>query len=330
MNCPKTLIEIIADFIRKNESPEIENVLPSPNSPPNSRLNRCYFKIIATGSSTKTRCVQCDIADNEKIDCSHLPFCHDKNPRRTPIPEIFAPLLPNKPNLLTPIIVTDKRCGELPEDIRKIECEGRSLRESIRETFHRLVLQSYNPPPLVVISAGSYDFSAKGKAYNMKRVNFGNEYLKPVEQLEDVLRNMGGDLMIATLIPRMAEQDVREGNLLSSSERRDLRDYFWMANDKIIERNRQYGKNYFLDITKYFTTRPNRKRRIREVEKGYSSRPQCIKEAYQEDGITPSVVKSGKVNFTLISTAVAKSGLKPIDKSDFQKLVKRGKFDTAQ
>ena len=163
----------------------------------------------------------------------------------------------------------------------------------------------------------------------MRRRNFGKEYLKPVEQLEDVLTNMGGDLMIAMLIPRMAEQDVREGNLLTSSERRDLRDYFLIANDKIVERYKQYGKIYFLFITKYFTTRPSRKRRIKENKKGYSSRPQCIKEAYKENGTTPSDVKRGKVNFTYISTVVAKSGLKRINKTDFQNLVKSRKFDTA-
>ena len=81
MNYPKTLVETISDFIKRNESSEIESLIASPNFPPNSQLNKCFFNIITTGASTKTRCVQCDIADDEKIDCTHLPFDHEKNPR---------------------------------------------------------------------------------------------------------------------------------------------------------------------------------------------------------------------------------------------------------
>ena len=322
---PKTLIEIITDHIKNNELPQAETFLASPDFPPNSRLNRCFYKITATGSSTKTRCMRCGIPDDENTDCLHLPFDHAKSPHKTPLPEFLSSLFQTNPHHLTPIIATDGRSGELPEYILNIKCDKTSLKQTIRKIFYTLLLQSFNPPPLIVLSAGSYDFGSDGEVRHGDKMNLEQNYLENLEHLENFVNSMGGKLMVATLIPRLADQDVREGNLLTKSERRHLKDSFWIINDKLTEKNKTYGKEFFMDLTKYFTKRPDRKRRRKEIEMGYESRPvKFIKKSFKPDGITPSDDVNAKVNYTLISTAVAKCGLGSINKVIFRELSSGG------
>ena len=54
---------------------------------------------------------------------------------------------------------------------------------------------------------------------------------------------------------------------------------------------------------------------------GYESRPvKFIRKSYKADGITPLDDVNSKINYTLISTAIAKCGLGPINKVNFKKL----------
>ena len=323
---PQTLTNIVCTYILQSDSHIITNSLPSPKFPANSRINRCYYKIIKARSPTPTRCLICDIPDDSSIDCLHAPFTDTKNNQRSRQSHKKTNAGRYTNNKYTPIIVTDGTSGNLPHSIREIQCHGLGLRASIRHTFYALLLQSFHPPPLLVISSGSLDFGSYGEAminnYHKNPEVFKQKYFKPLNDLIEFTNALGGKVLIATLIPRMGEQDQRKGKYLNQNLRRYLRDAFWGINKEFITLNTRYEEGCFLNITKYFTNHPRKRKRENEIEKGYSSPPlKFIKSAYTKDMVTPTIESNINTGFTLFNTALKISGLQTIEKNEYKQLL---------
>ena len=303
-----------------------------------SRINTCFFNILKYKKAVRTRCVPCGFSDEASSsisDCFHYPFGHKLTPTKTHVPFDFflTGELSNTNATMTPILVTDGRTGRLPSSILQIGGPGIGLREVIRKIYKVLLLTTFQPGPLVVISAGVADLKCNAKQLytwenelERNRKTFFNEYFQPLEELIHFTRSLNGEVVISTLIPNPPDHDPGCGYATTSRGKTIARKLFFEINHEILKRNRNSlwkGKG-LLNPAKYFYGKPSRKIINKQDELGKPiSLYKINRNAFRQNRSSPTLKANYYTNFLLVSTALKIAGWGRLSHNGYDTLLRQ-------
>ena len=303
---------------------------------PLSRINLCFYTILEKKRRVQTRCTNCGFSDESSSDisdCFHYPYTHKLASNKTRVPhELLATniVLSRYPEM-TPILVTEGRTDPLPPSLLQISCPGIGLREVIRKVYKILLLTSFQPGPLVVISAGAADLKCNAPHLKLwedklerNRKAFFEDYFQPLDELIHFARSLNGDVIMSTFIPNPPDHDPGCGYTTANRGKTMARKLFFQINYEILRRNRLslYKDKGLLNPAKYFYGKPSRRELYKDELGKVIPFYKINKKSYIKNSTSPTKRLSYTKNFLLVSTALKIAGWGRFSHEDYDTLLK--------